>query len=105
VLARGVPLCVPLLFLAVYLWDGIRRAGGYVKQTAFTCMSRLTGMRTQGTATTEGCSSPGAPLSASEGQRALIWLVQGSNSSEPFWYGSETVDRGVNGPQRLRSVD
>jgi hypothetical protein len=101
---RLASLLVPLLFLAVYLWDGIRRAGGALKQRASTFTSRLTGMRTQETATTEGCSSLSTPGAASAGQVFRVMQLPGSNYYAHFSFGSATEAHGGNGPQRLRSV-
>jgi hypothetical protein len=102
---RLASLLVPLLFLAVYLWDGIHRLAGYVKRTAYTFTSRPTGMRTQGTGTTEGCSSPSTPGAASADQVFRVMQLPGSNYYAHFSFGSATVARGENGPRRLRSVD
>jgi hypothetical protein len=104
VLARGAPLFVPLLFLAVYLWDGIRRLGGYVKRAASTFTSRLTGISST-RPTTEGCSSPSTPGAASADQVYRVMQLPGSNYYAHFSFGSATAARGGNGPRRLRSVD
>jgi hypothetical protein len=102
--SRFVPLLVPLLFMVVYLWDGIRRAGGYVARSVSTRMSRLTGTSS---------TLPTTAVSSSPSTRGDLWAER-AYQAEQRWvsssiglssFGNVTGDRGVNGPQRLRSVD
>jgi len=89
-------LLAPLLFLVVYLWDGIRRLGGTAKRCVFTPM-RAPGTRTPATATTEGCSSPSTPGAASAVPRVLILLPLESSFTVRSSSGAETVTLGANG--------
>jgi hypothetical protein len=104
VFARGLPLLVPLLFLAVYLWDGIRALAGALRRGVSTFTNRLTGTSSTRPTTADFSSRlvPG-DLSVEWGTPLPrhLWSSYGVPGSS----GSAMEVRGVNGPQRLRSVD
>jgi hypothetical protein len=102
--ARFVPLFVPLLFLAVYLWDGIRRAGGYVVRGVCTFTNRGTGISPT-LPTTADLSFWLVPGSEWEGEVYPPTLLPMSSTTERGSFICGTVTVGVNGPRRLRSVD
>ena len=87
---------VPLLFLAVYLQDGIRRLGGWAKRSAST-RTRAHGTPTPATGTTAGCNLPFTLGAVSAVPRVLILQPLGSSFTVRTSCGAETVTLGVNG--------